>query len=246
MEKQNYGKYAIVIAVVIALAIIGAAVINNPNIITTQKKTITMDGSFTETVSPDKVEVTFTVMTKGTTAADAQSDNTAISEDVVSALKANGYKDSDISTVYYNVYPEYNWSDGTSTIIGYTATHQMKINNTNISAAGSIVDVATKNGANQIDYVDFSLKQDTEQTIRVTALGKASQNAKDKADAIAAGLGTSIKGIISVSEGNIYFPPYRFDYATAESAVGGTGKAVQITPGNVEVSATVSVTFELA
>jgi len=249
MEKQNYGMYIMAVAVIIAVAIVGAMLINNPNIIPQpQQKTITMDGTYTKTVAPDKVDVTFSVVTKADTATDAQSQNTVASNKIIAALKAKGFTDADISTVYYNVYPEYNWSDGTNEIIGYTATHQITVNSTNVSAAGVIVDVVVKNGANQVDYIDFSLKQETEQTLKVEALAKASQNAREKANAIAAGLGTSIKGILSVSEGNIYYPPYRFDYMSAAESVGGiqNSKAVSITPGNVEVSATVSVTFELS
>lgn len=249
MEHQSYGKYAALIAVIIALAIIGAAVINNPSIIPQpQKKTITMDGSFTQSVAPDKVEVTFSATTNGSTASVAQDANTVITNRIIAAFKSAGYTDNDISTVYYNINPDYNWSSGTNTIIGYTATHQIKVNSTNISAAGAIVDIAVTNGANEVNYIDFSLKQETEQAIRVQALSKASQNARDKANAIAEGLGTSIKGIISVNEGNIYYPPYRFDYMAAAETAGmaPNAKTVQITPGNVEVSATVSVTFELA
>lgn len=242
------GTYAVVVTLIIAAAIIGAALINSPNIIPQpEKKTIMSDGTYTASIPPNKVEVTFSIVTNGTTASDAQTKNTQASDKVIAALKAKGYKDSDISTVYYNVYPEYNWSSGSNDIIGYTATHQIKVNNSNISAAGSIVDIAVKNGANQVDYIDFGLTSDAENTYRVEALGKASQNARDKADAIAKGLGLSIKGIVSVSEGNVYYPPYRFDYMAAESAVGGgvTGKQVSITPGNVDVSASVSVTFEI-
>ena len=241
------GMYAVVISIVIALAIIGAALINNPNIIPQlEKRTITSDGTYTTSVAPNKVEVTFSIVTNGTTAADAQSKNTDASDKVITALKAKGYKDSDISTAYYNVYPEYNWSSGTNDIIGYTATHQIKVNNSNISAAGSIVDIVVKNGANQVDYIDFGLTPDSENSYRVEALGKASQNARDKAEAIAKGLGLTIKGITSVSEGNVYYPPYRMDYAMAAESGGGAGKQVSITPGNVEISATVSVTFELS
>jgi hypothetical protein len=240
------GMYAVVISVVIALAIIGAALINNPNIIPQlEKKTITSDGTYTTSVAPNKVEITFSIVTNGTTASAAQGSNSQISDKVIAALKAKGYTDKDISTVYYNVYPEYNWSGGTSDIIGYTATHQLKVNTSNISAAGSIVDIVVKNGANQVDYIDFGLTPDSENAYRVDALAKASQNARDKANAIATGLGLTIKGVTSVSEGNVYYPPYRLDYATAEASAGGASKTVQLTPGNVEVSATVSVTFEL-
>jgi uncharacterized protein YggE len=133
MEHTNYAKYAAVIAVVIAIAIIGAALISNPNIIEQQQhKTITMDGTFTQSIAPDKVEVTFSVTTNGSTASGAQNANTAITDKIMAAFKAAGYTDADISTVYYNVNPIYNWSSGTNSIIGYEATHQITVNSTNI------------------------------------------------------------------------------------------------------------------
>lgn len=243
--KNSFGKYAVLVAIVIALAVVGAAFIMNSSVLTGEKKTITIDGSYTQTVAPDKVEVTFSVVTNASTASDAQAQNTDITDAVMAALKAKGFAESDIETVYYNVYPQYDWSSGSQKITGYQATHQIKVTSNNISDAGMIVDTAINGGANEVDYIDFGLKQATEQTVRKDALSNAAQNARDKAEGIAAGLGMSIKGIVSVSEGNIYYPPYRLDYTVASAEASGTGKTVQITPGNVDVSASVSVTFEL-
>ena len=245
--KDGIGKYAVIIAVVIAVSILGAAFIMNKEMITGDRRTVTMDGSYTKSVVPDKVEVTFTILTNASNAQDAQDMNAELTDEIIDALEDRGYTKDDIETVYYNVRPRYEWSGGSQNLIGYEATHQIKVNDSDIKNAGSIVDIAVSNGANRVDYIDFGLSQEKEQEIRVESLAKASANAREKADGIAQGLGMKVKRVISVNEGNMYYPPYRFDYAMAmESSAGTAVKDVQIVSGNVEVSAYVSIVFELA
>jgi hypothetical protein len=248
-EKHELPTNIAIVAVVmiIAGAILGAAVILSPNIITGEKRTITSDGESTETVQPDKVDVYFTVETKGASASAVQSANSEASDNIIAALKDAGYAEGDISTEYYNVYEDfvYNFTTGERRSVGWIASHQIQVSSEDTRKAGEIVDIAVENGATQVNFIDFGLKQETEQSLRVTALSQASQNAREKAEAIAAGLGTSIKGVVSVTEGNVYYPPYRFDFLAAQEASGAPAADVSITPGNVEVSAFVSVTFEL-
>ena len=164
MNKQNYGIYMIIVTVIIAVTILGAAILSNPNFFTEEeKRTVTMDGSFSQSVAPDMVEVVFSVVTRADNATETQRLNTEISNRIIVALKDEGYTEEDIETVYYNVNPVYDWTVGYREIVGYEGRHQMKVNNTDITVAGNIVDIAMQNGANEINYIDFTLKRETEE-----------------------------------------------------------------------------------
>jgi len=71
------------------------------------KSTITTSGTATVKVKPDKVTVTVGVETEGKTASVAATSNAQAISKVITALKAIGIKDDQISTSYDNVYPVY-------------------------------------------------------------------------------------------------------------------------------------------
>jgi uncharacterized protein YggE len=69
--------------------------------------TINTSGSASVKVMPDKVSVSIGVETDGQTAAEAASNNAALVNQILEALKKIGVTDDQISTSYYNVYPVY-------------------------------------------------------------------------------------------------------------------------------------------
>ena len=108
--------------------------------------------------------------------------------------------------------------------------------------AGKVIDAALNNGANEINSLDFSTS-DTK-AVRKVALLNAVQDARDKADIIAKGLGKRIVGIQSVSESTGYIETRRFGgnmlIAAAKDA------ATPIAPGSLSLTANVHVDFILS
>ncbi len=206
-------------------------------------KTITVNGDHSVFAAPDKVELFFSIETTSNNAQDAQQKNAQLEAAVKSAVKvAAGLQDRDIETVSYNVYPEYDWSSGIQSLKDYRATHQLKVELRTLSLAGKVIDAAVQAGANRVDSVQFGLTEATQKSLSEQELQLAAANARQKAEKIAAGLNAKIIGIKSASEGSSYTPPIY--YARDMVATGGSSKAeTTFSPGNVQVSAQVSVQF---
>lgn len=212
-----------------------------------QKNTIDVTGTYTTYADPDKVDVYLGVQTDSLDASESQQQNAVIMKKIRDGLSSKGVTSSSIQTTQYSLEKITEWDELKRINVnkGYRTTQIIKIKLTDISKAGEIVDVAVENGANRVDSIVFGLSDSKANTMRIQVLTEAAKNAKEKADAIASGLGVNIKGVLHASEGYVGVTPY---YSTKNYA-GGTMEAAvptEISAGQIEVSASVSVSYEFA
>ncbi len=211
-----------------------------------EKNTVSATGIAETKIMPDEASVYLTVETLKDTADQSKNENTAISDRVMSALKNLDIKDSDIETMNYNIYPEYDWSSGKQKLKGYKAVNSIKVKTTDFNLLGKIIDVGVNAGVNRIDNIQFELSTEREAMAKKEALEKASKDAKEKAEAIASGLNVKLGKLVSVSTQDYYYQPYRFfEGGMAMEAKAAIGAAPQINPQELETRATVNVVFEL-
>jgi hypothetical protein len=233
---------------------------SSPNVYvssTPPEHTISVSATASKKVAPDLLNIQIRVQTEATVAKKAQDDNAAVAADVRSKIKALGVPDADIQTTSYSVDPIYEseyvcdkpGNTGChykSTLTGYRATHSLNVMLTDLAKGGDVIDAAGSAGENQVfvDYVSFGLKDETRRALEKSLLQEASSEAKSKAQSMAAGLGASVGKVLSVSESFYYPTPYYYKglYAAAEAA---PSVPTQLSPGQVDVSATVGVSFEV-
>ncbi|MFN7990802.1 MAG: SIMPL domain-containing protein [Candidatus Micrarchaeia archaeon] len=233
---------------------------SSPNVYVSSTPTdhvISVSATATKKAAPDLLNLALRVQTDSGTAKKAQQDNAAVSADLRSRLKALGIADSDIQTVSYSVDPVYDSQyicdkggmncHYTSKVTGYRTTHSLNVRLTDLTKGGDVIDAAASAGTNQtfVDYVQFTLKDETKAAIEKSLLQDASAMAKSKAQSIAAGVGVSLGKILSASESFSYPVPYytkNYMMAAADSA---PVPPTQLSPGQVDVSAVVSASFEI-
>ena len=212
-------------------------------------KTLSVSGSVTKMVTPDKVEIILSVETLDKLATKSQSDNAVIADKVKSTLESLSSVRAEVKTVSYSVNEEFEWNDLTkkSVSTGYRTVNQIQVtlNGSDISSAGKVIDLAVGAGANRVSSISFGLSKEKELEVRKLALNEASTTAKAKADSIAQGLNVTLGKVYSVSENSFYYTPS--NYRNDSLAVGSAPEAVStpIVAGDVEVTASVSVQFEL-
>ena len=148
--NEKYAKVAAVLAV--ALLVVGYVAYNGGF---GEGKTITSDGTVTQSAMADQVEIHIGYSVQKSTAEAAQQDSTTVVNAIINALKAKGLTNEDIQTSYYYVNPVYNYSDYSSNpkIIGYEARHILLIKTDKITDAGAYIDAAVGGGANQVEGV---------------------------------------------------------------------------------------------
>lgn len=209
------------------------------------RDTITLDGQGKVTAKPDVATVQLGVITEGTSVKDIQQKNTDKMNAIIAALKAMDIKAEDIQTQNYNLSPKYDWTDGTQKLVGYTISQNISVKVRNLDKTGDVVSKGGELGANQIGGVQFVI--DDPNALQAQARDKAIDDAQQKAQVLAKKLGLNIVRVVSFAEsGSMPVPrPYLMMDNSAKSAAGMPEAAPQIEPGSEEVTANVSVTFEV-
>jgi len=197
-------------------------------------------------VKPDKVSIYINSEGRGDTAQKAKEALDKILDDTMTALLKTGLERKDIQLINLNVYPEYDWSDGSQKQKGFLASEQIVVETTNFDLVSPIVDAAIDNGA-LLSYINFELSEAKQSQYKAQALEAASKDAKTKAQATASGLGKNIGALVSVKSEDFNYGPYRyFDSAVSGGSVASVKEAVaNPAPQELTVSATVTVEYRL-
>jgi hypothetical protein len=215
---------------------------------------MTVQGTSTVKVLPDLVAVFFNIQTNGTTSADANNANIVIYNNLKTSLISLGFTESQIGTDSYSVYPNIIYdNNGKSTTNGYVAYHSIKLefSSNSTSELSSVIDAGTNAGAG-VSTINFELSTALQNQYKAQALQLASQDAKTKADAVAAGFGKTIGKLVSVSVDNYNYMPWGV-YSTSGASpsvamenAGAKAATMNLAPTTQDVSATVSATYKLA
>lgn len=231
--------------ITIAILAIGILVLSGYYVYSSKaqaESTLDVTGTAKLMVDPDKVEVYVTAETQNESANVSQTQNADIMQAVRSALADIGIRANDTETTSFYLYPvkEYD-RDGNVIFSGYKTVHTLKVTSSDLSKAGGIVDAAVGAGANQIDNIVFSLTDSKRDGIKAKVVNSSIDDAKQKADSMASRMGVKIVKVKHFSESSVYISPYpMYDEKTFSASV-----PTEITPGQIEVSASVTVTYQI-
>jgi uncharacterized protein YggE len=198
---------------------------------------ITVTGTGKATLVPDVAEWSFGVQSDADTAAAALTANSQAMEAVLEALRGAGIEKADLRTEQVSVYPR--TSDDGRSVVGYSASNTVHAIVRDLERAGVIVDAAVAAGANQV-YGPTLRASDTDAQYRA-AVEAAFDDARARAEVIAAKAGVPLGAPIAIVEGGGGGEVYAYDRAVAEQAPGAP-----IEPGTQDVSAILSVTFAIS
>lgn len=217
---------------------------------TSDDKTISVSGTGKVTSAPDKVIISIAVETEDTDAYNAQQQNAVKMNAVISSLKAMGLTDDEIETSGYRIY---SYTSGEDSIFGsrktvYRVTNTIKVESSKVDKAGEIIDNAVAAGANSINYISFTLSDEKSNQLRSQALDAAIAQASSDAKTVASALGVTISGVKSVNVGASYVPMSYDNYGgyAMEDAKMASAVPTTVTPGDVDVSASVSIVYLIA
>lgn len=201
-------------------------------------------GEDSASAKPDQVKINIGVVTQAQTAAEAGSQNAKQSAAVIAELKQLVGATAEFQTSNYSLYPMYaNPRAGSKpSITGYQANNTVEVKLKDVSAAGKVIDAATKSGANQIQGIQFSLRD--EQKLRAEALAKAAVQARANAQALASAMGLRVIRLLKIEDGEpARVFPVRGEVMMMQKAADAAPTPVE--PGDVQVRATVTVTAEV-
>lgn len=190
-------------------------------------------------VSPDRATIQLSVQTRAATAAAAAAENATKQQAVISALKRLGLGDDQISTIGYNVYPEYRYDQGKEpAVIGHNVTNTILADVRKLSQVGPVIDAALSNGSNMITSLHF-YASNTE-LARRTAIADAVVKARADAEAAARAAGGTLGSLIDVSIGAYHPPPPRPMMMMRQAESRAASADTPINPGEQTLAVEVS------
>jgi hypothetical protein len=193
---------------------------------------VTTTGHGTVTATPDRATVTAGVHTQAATAAEALTRNAKLANAVVAALEGAG--GTDLQTQQVSLYPQ-TGDDGKVT--GYAADDSIAASSP-VAGAGALIDAAVGAGANTVSGPTLDLSQQDD--LYRQALGKAVQDAREKADALGQAGSFVVGPVSTVTEVSQDAAP-----VPLAAAAKAADSATPVEAGTQDVTADVTVTFAI-
>lgn len=231
-------------------AVLAADDLSNLQInVASQQQGIWVSGNGKVTATPDVALLSVGIEVQKETVAEAQAEATEAMNMVVAALKDNGVKEEDIQTQQYSINKVSNWEkpvyDGgdTEVIIGYRVTNMVTAKVRDIDAVGAVIDAAAAAGGDYTRINSISFTVDDPQPYYEEARAQAVEYAKAKAEQLAELSGVTLGKATYISESSYYSPNYvRSDMALE---VGVPAAETSISPGELEISASVQIAYSI-
>ena len=219
--------------------------------------TITVSGEGEVFAVPDTATFSVTVQEEAKVVKDAQSVATQKSNDIVAYLKKQGVDEKDIQTTDYSIYPQYDYLNSTctngycppgrQTLRGFQVSQTLTVKVRNTEEAGDLLSGVGSLGASSVSGLSFELQKSDQDVKEAEARGKAIDNAREKAEALAKQLGVSLVRIVGFSENGNYPMYYKAEMSMAADGRGGapTAPSPEIPVGQNKITSSVSVTYEI-
>ncbi len=203
--------------------------------------TVTASGMGTAQATPDTAEMSFGVTANSANAKSALEDASKAAESITAAVKKAGVDEKDIQTRDVSVYPQSDEQNGKQVITGYTANLTVRVKVRDIGTLGEVISAANAAGANNISGPTFTV--DDPSPYHAKAIDEAVGEARKTAEAMAKAAGKSVGTVLSISSTDVSLAPranYAMDAASLEAKA-----SVPIEPGQLDITANVTVIFEL-
>jgi uncharacterized protein len=212
---------------------------------TNKQSSFDVTGEGEVTTAPDRAEISLGIQANESTVKAAQDKGNQVITKITQDLLAMGIEKADIKTVNYSLYPNYDFRSGTQRITGYALNVSLMVKAKDFTKINEIVDTATKDGANQVGGVNFTLSDEKRKEVEDEARELAVKEAKTKAESLSRLTGVRLGKIININE-NANNGGYPRPMALMEKSavgIGGDAAAQVAAPTNVEPGST---TFSLS
>ncbi|MBI5051269.1 SIMPL domain-containing protein [Candidatus Micrarchaeota archaeon] len=200
------------------------------NYITSQpvKDLLYSNGNAKTTVQPDLAQFTVGAEIQKETAKEAQVENAKIMDEVQKNLQKFGISKEKVKTTTFYTQPvtkgEYKCPETKPGCESFEMTYETKI----------------------VGYQTVHLiKVETTDLEKVGDMLEAVKDAKQHAEKMAGAVGAKLGKATSISEGYVYTPSYYYEAEKSLGAVMDSVPSTSISSGSLEVSASVSATFEI-
>jgi hypothetical protein len=234
------GLGAFIVAVA-ALSVRSAPVAGAPSTTDPATHTITVTATGKTTVVPDVARVYLGVTANRSTVKAARAAGAQAMTDIITAVRALGVDEKDIQTTNLSLNPQYG-NGSTPKVVGYQISEQVEITVRDLDKAGDVVDAATAKGATDVNGISFEIADPVkaQNDARAAAVAAARASAQAMAGAGSVSLGTVVSMTDSTSPSPIFY-----GFGAVKGSAPAADVATPVQPGTQDLTATVTVVFEI-
>ena len=204
---------------------------------------ISISGQGVAVAAPDIASLSLGVSTLAATARQARDDAAASMSDLIASLTDNGIAEEDYHTSQFSIEPDVDYrSNGEQVIRGYRVTSLLSVTVRDLDRVGEVIDDAVDAVGDPIRVQGVSFSIESLAALQSEARAQAMADAKAKAGELAELAGVDLGKPVAVSESSSGgLPPVIFRAAEATTDI-----ETPISPGQLEVTVTVQVTYAIS
>ncbi|WP_420584268.1 SIMPL domain-containing protein [Ruegeria sp.] len=207
-----------------------------------EERRITVDAAGVVQAAPDMATITMGVTNEDAQASNAMQATSEAVAQILKRLEGMGIEDRDIQTRDLSLSPVWTGRNSASgdkpEISGFVASNNVQVRVRDLTQLGTIMDAVIQDGANNFGGLSFGVQDPT--PLEAQARAKAVAEATAKAEQLAQAANVTLGEVRQISEQVGGFHPAPQMRAMADA--GG----VPIASGEVSVSVTVSMEFEIS
>jgi uncharacterized protein YggE len=203
---------------------------------------LSVSGAGTVQIEPDRASLRLGVEVIRKSAREAQFEDAREMQAVIAAIRKQGITKDNIQTTGFNIWQENKFTQNEAPkVVGYHCSNQIIVTIDDLSKVSSLIDRSIAAGADNVQGIQFSLKDDSH--VKKQALEKAVKDAMDKAKTIAGAAGVKLKELKEISESTALSPLIREGAGMRAMAI--NSNETPVSPGLIEVKGNVIINYSI-
>ncbi len=207
------------------------------------ERTVTMSGQSEVSMAPDQAWVTVGIEQRAQKPQDAQRMAAEVMNRVRAQLTALGIPEAAIQTVSFNMNADWDYTNNQRKLRGYVVTNMLRVRVDDITKVADVLDRSIASGGNAIHGVRWDIKDRVK--VERDALRQAVEDARQRAEVAVAAAGGKLGVVSNISEQRFEYQPKNQMMLQRGMAASVEDASTPISPGEIEVRASVTVSFRI-
>jgi hypothetical protein len=239
-QRQRTGIFGLLVGIFVIIALIyliaDAGHSESPS-------TIDITKTAEEEISPDRVMVSFSIVTLDKDINAAIEENSQVNNRIMDALD----DEYTVETTQYTVNERREWNreEETYEVIGFEVYNTITVTTHDVDATGEIITEATSLGANRVNNIRFELSDERKEAVKEKLQREAVRSAREDAETLAELSNVKVVGITSITPHEFSYPPVYYARSMDMAMEGSAATAPDIAPSAQMVSYSVTIRFEI-
>jgi uncharacterized protein YggE len=211
------------------------------------ERQISVSGNCTRRVAPDRGSIVLTAEFREKDLRSAAKQATEAYDRTVENVRRLGLENLELRTVEYSLGEVREWEKDRQVIKGFRARMGLEVATSSIQRLGEVIALAAREGLKDVGQLHTFMSEEVRLKEHFECLKTAAENARAKAEKLAAALKASVGAALTVTESPAEVPgPPRPVPMMAEMAADSRGIAPpRVEAGQQQISLVVNITFAL-